>query len=79
MNCCTKTTLVTEALLKIDTGAKVTAISEKLYKSIRPPKLHYRNQIMDQPGQHPIVMDKNSLLQQIFVIKDLKSNLLGLS
>ena len=77
-----------EATFKIDTGAEVTAISEKLYKSLRSPALQKPNKLQKGPGQHPLQVvgqfeemlhhGQNSSQQQIFVIKDLKSNLLGL-
>ena len=77
-----------EATFKIDTGAEVTAISEKLYKSLRSPALQKPNKLLKGPGQHPLQVvgqfeemlhhGQNSSQQQIFVIKDLKSNLLGL-
>ena len=77
-----------EATFKIDTGAKVTAISEKLYKSLRSPALQKPNKLLKGPGQHPLQVvgqfeemlhhGQNSSQQQVFVIKDLKSNLLGL-
>ena len=77
-----------EATFKIDTGAEVTAISEKLYKSLRSPTLQKPCKILKGPGQHPLQVvgqfqemlhhGQNSSLQNIYVIKDLKSNLLGL-
>ena len=77
-----------EAMFKIDTGAKVTAISEKLYKTLRSSPLQKPSKVLNGPGQHPLHVvgqfeeilrhGQNSSIQQIFVIKDLKSNLLGL-
>jgi len=77
-----------ETLFKIDTGAEVTAISEKQYKNVSPPILQKPGKILNGPGQHYLQVLKQfdemlshgqkSSLQQIFVIKDLKSNLLGL-
>lgn len=77
-----------EATFKIDTGAKVTAISEKLYKSLGSPTSQKPSKVLKGPGQHPLKVvgqfqemlhhGQNSSLQNIFVIKDLKSNLLGL-
>ena len=77
-----------EAIFKIDTDAEVTAISEKLYKSSRFPVLQKPTKLLKRPGQHPVQIAgqfhetlhliQNSSEQQIFVIKDLKSNLLGL-
>jgi len=70
------------------TLALVTAISEKQYKKISLPILQKPSKILNGPGQHPLQVlgqfdemlshGQNSSLQQIFVIKDLKSNLLGL-
>ena len=78
-----------EAMFKIDTGAEVTAISEKLYKSLRSPALQKPSKLLKGPGQHPIQVvgqfeemlhhGQNPSQQQIFVIKDLKSNLFGLT
>ena len=77
-----------EAIFKIDTGAEVTAISEKLYKNSRFPVLQKPTKLLKGPGQYPLQVvgqfhetlhhGQNSSEQQIFVIKDLKSNLLGL-
>ena len=77
-----------EATFKIDTGAEVMAISEKLYKRLRSSTLQKPSKILKGPGQHPLQVvgqfqevlhhGQNSSLQKIFVIKDLKSNLLGL-
>ena len=70
-----------EAIFKIDTGAEVAAISEKLYKSSRFPVLQKPTKLLKGPGQHPLqVVDQfhetlhhgqYSSEQQIFVIKDL--------
>ena len=43
-----------EAMFKIDTGAEVTAILEKLYKSLRSPALQKPSKLLKGPGQHPI-------------------------
>ena len=77
-----------EAIFKIDTGAKVTAISEKLYKSLKSSALQKPSKVLKGPGQYPLHVvgqfeevlkhGQKSSVQQIFVIKDLKSNLLGL-
>ena len=77
-----------KAIFKIDTGAEVTAISEKLYKSLRSSALQKPSKVLKGPGQHPLHVvgqfeevlkhGQKSEVQQIFVIKDLKSNLLGL-
>ena len=66
----------------------MTAISEKLKKSLGLPVLQKPSKILKGPGQHPLQVvgqfhemlhhGQNSSVQQIFVIKDLKSDLLGL-
>ena len=73
-----------EATFKIDTGADVTAISEKLYKSLRSPTLQKLCKFLKGPGQHPLQVlgqfqemlhHAKLFTAKIFVIKDLKSNL----
>ena len=79
-----------EATFKIDTGAEVTAISKKLYKSLRSPALQKPSKLLKGPGQHSLQVvgqfeemlhhgqNSSFTITNIFVIKDLKSNLLGL-
>ena len=76
-----------EATFKIDANAEMMAISEKLYKRLRSSILQKPSKIKG-PGQHPLQVvgqfhevlhhGQNSSLQNIFVIEDLKSNLLSL-
>jgi len=77
-----------EVICKIDTGAEVTAISEKVYQDLQWPTLQKPSKFLHGPGQHPLPVvgqfqaalhhGQNSSSQQIFVIKNLKHNLLGL-
>ena len=77
-----------EVTFKIDTGAEVTAISEKVYQDLQRPTLQKSSKFLHGPGQHPLPVvgqfhatlhhGQNSSSQQIFVIKNLKHNLLGL-
>jgi len=77
-----------EVTFKIDTGAEVTAISEKVYQDLQRPTLQKPSKFLHGPGQHPLPVvgqfqatlhhGQNSSSQQIFVIKNLKYNLLGL-
>lgn len=43
-----------EATFIIDTSAKVTAISEKLYKSLGSPTSQKPSKVLKGPGQHPL-------------------------
>ena len=65
---------------------KLVPMWQQLYKSLRSPTLLKPCKILKGPGQHPLQVKfqemlhhgQNSSLQSIFVMKDLKSNLLGL-
>ena len=73
---------------KLDTGAEVTAISHETYQQLgttplnKPSKVLYGagNQPLDVIGQFTGILSHNKLHSQqtIFVIKNLKTNLLGL-
>ena len=73
---------------KLDTGAEVTAISQETYQQLgatplnRPSKVLYGagNQPLDVIGQFTGILSHKELHSQqiIFVIKNLKTNLLGL-
>ena len=73
---------------KLDTGAEVTAVSEKAYHTLGQPPLKKANRIiygpaqqkLDVTGQTEVTMTHcgNSSKQTMFVIRNLKNNLLGL-
>ena len=76
-----------EIPFKLDTGAEVTAISERTYRSLQgiPPqrasKVLYgpARQALDVIGQFTeiVIHKKKSAVQTIFVVRGLKTNLLG--
>ena len=73
---------------KLDTGAEVTAISEKCYADLKNPRLRKPTKVLYGPGRKPLdlvgemttkVSYKGmSSTQQIFVVRGLNVNLLGL-
>ena len=73
---------------KLDTGAEVTAISEETFRELGHVKLELPNKVLYGParqtldvlGQFSITIQHqgNSSLQTIFVVRGLKTNLLGL-
>ena len=73
-----------EVTFKMDTGAEVTAISEKIYhkKLSKPDKVLYGASRQPLPviGQFAaqFTYKTKSATQQVYVIKGLKNNLLGL-
>ena len=73
---------------KIDTGAEVTAISKETWETLGEPDLQSPNKLLQGPARKPLkttghffcnlsYKDRESQ-QQIYVVDDLKSNLLGL-
>ena len=78
-----------EVTFKLDTGAGVTAVSERVHQSLhpttpllKPTKVLYgpdrkQLQVLGQ-FTHTISHDKKTSEQQIFVVKGLRTNLLGL-
>ena len=75
---------------KVDTGAEVTAMSESAWRSLHNvPQLHATKCVLGGPDSKPLsVMGVVSVTlsfkqstcdQKVYVIKDLKNNLLGLS
>lgn len=74
-----------ETLFKLDTGAEVSAISEQTYQHIGEPELHTP---LSGPSQQPLEVlgqfvgtlthNSNVSKQKVFVVKHLKTNLLGL-
>ena len=73
---------------KIDTGAEVTAISKETWKTLREPDLQSPNKLLQGPARKPLETTGHFFCnlsykgkesqQQIYVVDDLKSNLLGL-
>ena len=73
---------------KLDTGAEVTAVSDQSYHClIGKPKLELPSKVLYGPSRNPLnvlghfktkLYHKNTIVeQQVYVIKGLKSNLLG--
>jgi hypothetical protein len=77
-----------EIACKMDTGAEVMAISKETYAAIGEPKLSSHEKILYGPSSQQLhvlgkfkgtLSHKNkSVLHPVFVVKDLKTNLLGL-
>jgi len=78
----------TEVQFKLDTGAAVTAITEETYKSLKsvtlkkPSKLLYgparqELEVLGQFTEH-LTHQQNSMQGDIYVVRGLKANLLGL-
>ena len=75
-------------LFKLDTGAEVTAISEKTYQELGEPELHTPEKALFGPSRQPLKVEgqfrgtlthnHRSSIQPVFVVKGLKTNLLGL-
>ena len=73
---------------KLDTGAEVTAVSQRVYESLPNVKLQKSSRALMGPAQQKLqtlgqftgtlTVNQNSANQTIFVVKDLRSNLLGL-
>ena len=80
--------LPAKVVFKLDTGAEATAITDKTYKSLPYVTLQKPQKILQGPakqhlnvlGQFTTTMayDQKSTVQTIYVIDDLKTNLLGL-
>ena len=72
---------------KLDTGAEVTAISEQAYQSLTGIELQKASKVLYGPSHQAldvigeftekITHQRRSVLQTIFVVRDLKTNLLG--
>ena len=77
-----------QVTFKLDTGAKVTAISQTIYESLQNVKLQRSSQALMGPAQQKLQVlgqftgtlssKQNSSNQTIFVVKSLRTNLLGL-
>ena len=75
-------------LFKMDTGAEVTVISEKMYDTLEKTKLGKPSKVLYGPAHQPLevlgqfsgnlVHREHSHLENIFVVPDLHNNLLGL-
>ena len=73
---------------KLDTGAEVTAITSDAYQLLEKPQLNAADKILCGPSRHPLgvvgkfkcnLATKGKVTrQEIFVVKGLKHNLLGL-
>jgi len=73
---------------KLDTGAEVTAISKSTWESLRKPLLHSPNKQLFCPARQPLQVLGHlqaqlchkavEATQQVFVVKGLKTDLLGL-
>lgn len=77
-----------EARFKIDTGAEVTAVSPDTYERVGKPPLHTPDKALLGPSRHPLQVQGQfqcdlthqgrTSRQQVFVVKGLQNNLLGL-
>ena len=78
-----------EVTFKLDTRARVTAVSEEVYQSLNPTTpLHKPSKILYGPDRKQLQVleqfaqilshDQKTSKQQIFVVKGLRTNLLGL-
>ena len=78
-----------KVLFKVDTGAEVTAMSESAWNSLsHPGKLRKAKQRLCGPDRKPLdvlgtvsltlTLNGKSCTQQIYIIRNLRSNLLGL-
>ena len=73
---------------KLDTGAEVTAISEKTHIALQKPQMSISKKTLYGPSRHPLQCigtfpgkfsyEGKTATQNVFVIKGLKTNLLGL-
>ena len=78
-----------EILFKMDTGAEVTVISEKVYHTLEKTKLGKTSRVLYGPARQPLevlgqfsgrlVHREHSHVEDIFVVRDLHNNLLGLT
>ena len=77
-----------ETMFKLDTGAEVTAVSEKTYQQLKNQHLTPPQKVLYGPSRTPLKVlgqfeaqlchQKASVRQQVFVVQGLKSDLLGL-
>ena len=76
-------------MFKMDTGAAVTMISEKEYRTFEKTKLEKPSRVLDGPARQPLEVlgqfserltyGEHSHSEDIFVVHDLHNNLLGLT
>ena len=77
-----------EILFKLDKGAEVTTISEETHQHLGKPQLHPPGKLLCGPSRQPLQVlgqflgklthEAKVSQQQVFVVKGLKTNLLGL-
>ncbi|KAI4879857.1 hypothetical protein NFI96_004001 [Prochilodus magdalenae] len=75
------------AVFKIDTGADVTVLSEEIFQKGQFPQLESTKKVLQGPGRTPITVrgkftasirtDNKSTTQEVYVVPELKCNLLG--
>ncbi|KAI4881647.1 hypothetical protein NFI96_006235, partial [Prochilodus magdalenae] len=75
------------AVLKIDTGADVTVLSEEIFRKGQFPQLQSTKKVLQGPGRTPITVrgkfttsirtDNKSTTEEVYVVPELKCNLLG--
>lgn len=75
------------AVFKIDTGADVTVLSEEIFHKGQFPQLESTKKVLQGPGRTPITVrgkfsvsigtENKSTTQEVYVVPDLKCNLLG--
>ena len=78
-----------EIVFKMDTGAEVTVISEKEYRTLERTKLEKPSRVLYRPVRQPLEVlgqfserltyGEHSHSEDIFVVHDLHNNLLGLT
>ena len=78
----------TETLFKLDTGEEATAVSQECYQALGEPRLSNPCKILYGPGKQPLDVvgqlettlyhKGKSSKQLIFVVRGLKTNLVGL-
>ena len=83
-----KLKLGTEILFKLDTGAEATAVSDECYQALGKPHLTHPGKILYGPGRQTLDVvgqlettlyyKGQSSKQQLFVVRGLNTNLLGL-
>ena len=77
-----------DTTFKIDTGAEVTAVSEESFRKLKGKDLKEPSRLLYGPGRQPLNVlghfteslhyKQKSSVQKIFVVKGLRTNLLGL-
>ena len=70
-----------EIRFKVDTGVEVTAISEETFRQLGGASLQRPRNVLYSPARHTqdvLGQFMTTSLQPVFVVRDLKNNLLGL-